>query len=255
MSDVQRDSRQEHRRRNLAGNILVGTASVLVLLLSLVNFILMPQLDRRLESAVRREFALSEDARVNIHRGMLGRTLRGYLPRFTVESEHAVIDGIPVEDLHFEARGIDFNMRGILRGEKAELTALDFAYLSIKVAEQHLQERLGPLIEAEGLLEPQLSIEEDGVKLVAKKKNKLLGKVKLGAKGRFVADGSPNVSFELGELELGPVNIGLSGLGLDFDQALPVIDMGGFAGDINVDTVRTSPGYLQIGAHTGNPPD
>ena len=178
MSDELRDSRQEHRRRNLAGNILVGTASVLVLLLSLINFILMPQLDRRLESAVRREFALSEDAEVHIHRGMLARTLRGYLPRFTVESERAVIDGIPVEDLYFEARGIDFNMRGILRGEKAELSALDFAWLSIKVAEQHIQERLGPMIEAEGLLEPQLSIEADGVKLVARKKNKLLGKVK-----------------------------------------------------------------------------
>ncbi|MCB1217868.1 DUF2993 domain-containing protein [bacterium] len=223
------------------------------ILLFTFELILMPQLDNRLESAVRREFHLAEDAQVRIRRGSLACTLRGYLPAFRVDSASAVIDDLAVSDLSFEARGIDFNMRGIMRGDKARLSDLEHASLSISVAEAELQQRLAPLIEAEGLLEPQLSIEEDGVKLTGKKKNKLFGKVKLGAKGRFTADGSPQVSFQLRELELGVANIGVSGLGLEFDEALPVLDMGGFAGDISVDSVSTSPGQLHVSAHTGRP--
>lgn len=238
------------RNHSLVGNLLVGLAIVIVAVLSLVNFILMPQLDSRLEHAVRREFLLSEDADVRIHRGSLNSTLRGYLPRFTVTSASAVIDELPVQDLRFEAEGIDFNMRGIIRGEKAELTALGHASLSISVRQEDLEGRLLPMIEAEGLLEPQLAIEQDGVKLTGKKKTKLFGRVKLGAKGNFIADGTPNVTFQLGELELGPVNIGTSGLGIEFEEALPVLDLGGFAGDIKVDAVTTSPGLLHVSAHT-----
>ncbi len=231
--------------------VLAGIGALILLLVLAVSGILLPQLNVKLESAVRREFALQDEAIVQIHFGSLRQTLRGYVPSFTVQADSAVIDELPVEDLEFEASGIDFNMRGILRGDKAELSALGSAQLSIRVAEKFLQERLAPLIEEEGLLEPVLAIETDGVKLTAKKKNKLLGKVKLSAKGVFIADGSSHVTFQLRDLELGQLNVGISGLGLEFAEALPVLDMGGFAGDILVDKVSTSLGYLQVRAHTG----
>jgi hypothetical protein len=231
--------------------VLAGIGALILLCIMAINIILMPQLDNKLEQAVRREFALADDAGVRIQRGSLSQTLHGYLPHFTVTSDEAVIDEMPVEDLKFSASGMEFNMRGILNGEKAQLSDLRRAALSIMVSEQQLQQRLGPLIEEEGLLEPQLTILEDGVKLTAKKKNKLLGRVKLSAKGVFIADGSDSVRFELRDLELGQINVGISGLGLEFAHALPVLDMGGFAGNIIVDEVHTSLGYLHVTAHTG----
>lgn len=232
--------------------ILAAFGALILLVIMAINIILMPQLDSKLEQAVRREFALDESAGVRIQRGSLSQTLRGYLPHFTVTSANAIIDELPVEDLEFAASGIDFNMRGIMRGDKAELSDLDSAQLSIKVSEVHLQKRLRPLIEEEGLLDPVLTIEADGVKLSAKKKNKLLGKLKLSAKGVFIADGTDSVRFELRDLEVGQLNVGISSLGLKFAEALPVLDMGGFAGNIMVDEVHTTPGYLHVTAHTGS---
>ena len=258
MSESAPDEQESARERKTGQPIdrllpvLAAIGAVILLLVFAVNGILLPQLNVKLEAAVRREFALAADADVQIHFGSLRQTLRGYVPAFSVLADSAVIDELPVEDLVFEASGIEFNMRGILRGDKAELSDLHSASLRIKVSQDPLQERLGPLIEEEGLLEPKLTIEDDGVKLTARKKNRLLGKMKLSAKGIFIADGSSNVRFQLRDLEVGQLNVGISGLGLDFAKALPVLDMGGFAGDIMVDEVSTSPGYLHVAAHTGN---
>lgn len=230
--------------------VLLVLAGLVVLVSVAINLVLLPRLDVMLQGAVRRELTLPAEALVVIERGSLAQTLRGYLPRWLVDSPTAVIDGAPFEKVHFIATGVDFNMRRILKGDKAKITAVDSAELTLQVSTEELVARLAPLIEEEGIEQVAIEFGEGTVKVTGKRKVEYIGKIKLAAKGRFIVDGSERVKLQITDVEAGQFNLGVSNLGLEFVEAVPALNLGGMFARVIIDDLRVTSDYLQITAHT-----
>lgn len=230
--------------------VLLILVLVVLACLAVISFVLLPELDSKLASAVRRELSLPEDAEVEIERGSFAQTLDGYLPRCHLKSSDVTIDNLQVEQLVFTATGIGFNMREMIKGEKTQITEVQSAELSLQVSAGQLESRLIPLLEQEGLSDVQLSFDSTGVKMTAKRKFKVVGTVKLGAKGQFIAGGSDHVRFKVTDVEIADLDIGVSKLNLDFGETIPALDLGGMFAEIIIDELYTTEGYLHIKAHT-----
>ena len=218
--------------------------------IALVNGVLLPRLTAMLDSAVRRELSLPAEAKVDIRLGSVAQTAKGYLPAFHVESPSAVIDEIAFEWLRFDAADVDFNMRRIIQGDKAEITAVGSARLTLRISADQLRARLVPLIEAEGLEQVQVDFEPGAVKVTAKRKVKFIGKVKLAARGRLIVADGTRVRLQVTDVETGQFNIGVSKLGIEFIEALPALDLGGMFAEIVIDELNVTHDYLRITAHT-----
>jgi len=237
-----------------AAGVLLALVLIAGGVAGLVGGVLLPRLNVMLKRAVAREFSLPEDAKIEIRRGSVRQTLRGFLPRFEVESPGAVIDGVPLKYVSFRATRVDFNMRRILRCEKAEITSIHSARTMLRVSRAELERRIVPLVEKKGLSNVVLEFGDGFVKLSAKRKIKLLGSIKLSAKGRFIVDGSDRIVLKVTELESGQINVGVSGLGLGLDETLPVLDLGGMFAQVAVDDVLLTTDYLQVTASAKSMP-
>lgn len=230
-------------RRVLAG-IAIALAGLALIGIVAVNAILLPRLDTMLANAMRRELSLPAEATVLIQRGTLKQTLTGFLPRSLIESPSAVLDDIPVEDLHFSTADIDFNMRRILKGEKAQITAVAAAELSLKISIQELKSRLVPLIEKQGPTDVRINFGDDAVEVTAYSKGQL------SAKGQFYVIGDNRVGFALTEIVIDRFNITVSNLVLPIDDVIPALDLGGMFAKIVIDELHVTSTYMEITAHT-----
>lgn len=225
----------------------VITAVVLAIISAIaVNAILLPRLDTMLADAMRRELSLPDDAAVLIQRGSLRQTLHGYLPASRIESSSAVIEGLPVQDVHFRTSDVDFDMRRIIRGGKAKITSVGAAELTLRVSAEELRARLIPAIEKQGMKDVQVEFGTDSVKVTADNDTG----TKLSATGRFYPVDDNRVGFSLTDVELDQINIKISNLALPLEDVLPPLDLGGTFARVVIDEIKVTTTYLEISAHT-----
>jgi len=199
-----------------------------------------------LADAMRREFSLPENAAIDIQRGSLRETMHGHLPAGLVESSSAVIEDLPVENLYFRTSDLDFNMKRIIRGEKAEITSVGAAELTLRVSASELRARLIPAIEKQGLKNVHIEFGTDSVKVTAEND----AQTKLAATGRFYLVDDNRVGFALTEVELDLINIEVSNLVLPIDDILPPLELGGMFARVVIDEIKVTETYLDISAHT-----
>ncbi|MBN2083299.1 LmeA family phospholipid-binding protein [bacterium] len=233
---------------------LVGIIAGLIVLVlggfAVVQAVLLPRLTTMLANAVRRELSLPAEATVDIELGGAAATVRGHLPGFHVESPSAVIDDLACDLLKFDATNVDFNLRQIIRGDKAEITAVESARITLRVPAEELKSRLVPLIEQEGLEQVEIEFESDAVKVTAKRKVKFIGKVKLAAKGRFFIEDGTRIRLKVTDIEAGQLNLGVGKLGIELSDTLPALDLGGMFADVVIDELELTRDHLRITAHT-----
>lgn len=223
--------------------LLVAAAAVALYIFGL------SRLDGLLADAVRREFMLPPSSEVIITRGTLLDTLQGSVKRFAVDSKEAKINGLKVEDLEFLAEGIRFDLPRTFLTSQAVLTEVANGQLKMKVSEQALKERWAGELESKGLSNVQVQLKPDGVAVSAVIDLKL-AKVRVGAKGALVVDGTDRVMLKVNALELGGANLGIAQLKTAFSQLTPVIDLGVFKMSVAVDQLKLYNGYLRIEAHS-----
>lgn len=223
-------------------------ATVLILgagMLFAVNLILLPRLDSMLADAMRRELSLPDDARVEIQRGTLRQTFRGFLPASETESPAAILDDIPVEYLLFETTDIDFNMRRIIQGEKAQITSIGSAELRLRISTDELESRLIKQIGRQGMQEVEVEFGEGTVQVSGINK----AGTRMSASGQFYLMDKHQVGFALTDMELDMLNIRVRDLALPLDDVLPPLDLGGMFALVWIDNLMVSEDYLEIRAH------
>lgn len=206
-------------------------------------------LENKLASGVRNELDLPDDNDFDMELGKLEETLAGQLPSFHVESTDATIGDMPCELLLLDATEVEFNVREILRGEDVKIRSFGSASLTLRIASEALKARLIPLLEKKGLKEVQIEFGTGTAKVTAKRKVKLIGSVKLSAKGEFYTIGESGIGLKLKEVETGQLNIGVSKLDFAVDDVLPPLDLGGMYAKIVIDELNITSGYLQVTAH------
>ena len=235
-----------------AMRVLKATGVVVLILLllaavaaGLIAALGLPWLDRVLAAEVRDEFALPAGSRVVIQRGSLSQTLRGFVPRFAVDSATASLDGLEVEDLHFEAEDIKFDLSQLASTQQAELEDAQRGEISFKVSARALLEFWRPEIEAAGLSKPSIEIDAQGVKVSAVA-DLLFTEVRLAAKGEFEVDGSRRIRFRAREFEVGDAILKLGKFKTAFSKLTPIVELDRFKLEIRVDELSTSNGYLSV---------
>jgi hypothetical protein len=187
---------------------------------------------------------------VIIERGSLMDTLEGQVHRFHVTSAEAKVEGVAVEDLDFEAKGIRFDLAQLLLTSKAELKDVDYGELKVKVSEEALKQRWAAELAKRGLTKVDIKLDNDRVKLSGVAGLGILGDTRVSATGELIAEGSERVKFKTTELDLGKFNLEVKQLGLIFDSLTPVLDLGQFKVAVLIDQLHTSKGYLIIQARS-----
>ena len=229
--------------RWILGNVLVLAGLVLVGF-AVVELVLMPRLQAMLAQAVRRELALPGQADVEVRLGNIPQTLAGFLPGFHVSSPSAVIDDIPFQGLRFDAAGVDFNMRQILRGDKAAITAVGSAELTLRMSTAELRARLVPLLEAEGITGAGVEFDAGAVTVTG------VRDANMSAAGRFYVTRDNQVGFKLTDFQFNSLQITVTNLSLMLDDFLPALDLGGMYARVVIDDLSTTSEYVEIRAHT-----
>jgi hypothetical protein len=229
--------------RWVLGNVLV-LAGLALTGFAVVSLVLMPRLQEILVQAVRRELVLPGSADVEVQLGTIPQTLAGFLPGFRVSSPSAVIDDIPFQGLRFDAAGVDFNMRRILRGDKAAITAVGSAGLTLRMSSDELTARLVPLLEDEGIAGAGVEFGADSVTVTGVKD------ADMSAVGRFCVTDDNRVGFMLTDFQFDALQITVTDLTLLLDDLLPALDLGGMYAGIVIDDISTTSEYVEIRAHT-----
>jgi len=225
---------------------VISAVAMAIISAIVLNTILLPRLDVMLADAMRRELSLPDNAAVIIKRGTLRETLHGHLPASLIESSAAVIEDLPVENVYFRTSKVDFNMRRIIRGEKAEITSVGTAELTLRVSADELRARLVQAIEKQGMTDVRIEFGTDSVKVTAEND----AQTKLSATGRFYLVDDNRVGFALTDVELDLINIEVSNLVLPVDDILPPLDLGGMFARIVIDEIKVSGTHMDISAHT-----
>ncbi|MCB1188289.1 hypothetical protein KDL29_14085 [bacterium] len=236
-------SRPARVMRWLLGNIIVLAGLLLVGYL-IASLVLLPRLSRMLDEAVRRELELPDSALVEVQLGSLRQTLSGYLPEFHVDSPSAVLDDIPFQGLRFDASGVDFNMRRILKGDKAQITAVGSAQLKLRMSADELAARLVPMLEEEGISDVHVQFDNNSISVSGSQDRSM------AATGQFYVTDDSRVGFALTEFQFSTLNITVSDLSLVLDDFLPALDLGGMYAQVLVDELHSTSEYIEIVAHT-----
>jgi hypothetical protein len=229
--------------RPLLGMLLV-TGILLLLCLAGLEYILMPRLESKLTNAVRRELALPEDAAVEVILGDILTTLNGNLPAFHVNSSTAVIDEYQFQGLRFDASHVRFNIRRIIRGEKAQILSVGSAKLTLLMSTAELKAQLLPVLAEEGLDDVEIEFKSDTATVRAS------GKFNVTATGQFYPTDANGVGFKLTQVELDKLNIKVSNLTLLVDDVIPQLDLGGMYAKVVIDELHVDEHFLEITAHT-----
>jgi hypothetical protein len=252
------------RAMKVIGVILLVLVILAVVAAGLFAGLGLPWLDRVLAAEVRDEFDLPEGSRVVIKRGSLAQTFDGYVPQFTVDAEKASLDGLQVEDMHFEGEAIKFDLSKLASERTAQLEHAQRGEISFKVSDDALADYWRPEIEEAGLSNPTIEIDAQGAKVSAVVDLKL-AEVRLAAKGVFEVDGSRKVRFRVREFEAGGMNFNLGAFKTSLSKLTPILELDQFKMEIRVDELSTSDGYLTVrgnsipageaGAGAETPPD
>lgn len=229
--------------RPLLGMLLV-TCILLLLCYAGLEYILLPRLESKLIYAVRRELALPEDAEVEVLLGNILATLSGNLPAFHVNSSTAVIDEYRFQGLRFDASHVRFNIRRIIRGDKAEILSVGSAQLVLLMSTNELKSQLLPILAEEGLENVTIDFKSDSATVTAD------GKLKVTARGQFYLTDEKSVGFKLTQVELDKLNITVSNLTLLVDDVIPALDLGGMFARVVIDELHVDEHFLEITAHT-----
>ncbi len=238
-----RGSRPARLLRWLLANLMV-LACLLLAAYSVASLFLLPRLEEMLSQAVRRELELPNSATVDVRLGSLRQTLSGFLPEFHVVSPSAVLDEIPFQGLHFDASGVDFNMRRILRGDKAQITAVGSAELKLRMSADELAARLVPMLEEEGISNVRVEFDNDSIRVSGSQDKSM------AAVGKFFVTEDRRVGFALTDFRFSTYNITVSDLSLVLDDFLPALDLGGMMARVLIDDLRTSSDHIEITAHS-----
>ncbi len=230
-------------------NTLLAIIALLVIALALAWYFLLPKLDVLLADAVRREFILPPTATVLIERGSIFDTLEGQVQRFRVESPEAKLDGVLVNDLKFDAKGIKFDLLRTLTSGKAELKDVANGELEVKVSEASIEQRWAAELESKGLDKVSVKLEDNKVELSGLIDMKI-AKLRVGAKGKLAADGSDMIKFKPVEIDLGGANLDVSGIKAAMTGLTPVVDLGQFKVVILIDKLKAEKGFLVITARS-----
>jgi hypothetical protein len=233
------------RALKVVGGILLALVILAAVAAALGAGIGLPWLDRILAKEVRDEFALPEGSRVVIQRGSLQQTLAGFVPGFSVDSAAASLDGLKVEDLHFEGEEIQFDFSKLRATRKVKLERAARGEISFKVSDDALLDFWRTEIEDAGLKDPSIEIDAKGVKVSAVVDLKL-AQVKLAAKGVFEVDGSRRIRFRAREFEAGGFNFNLGPFKVALSKLTPIVKLNQFKMEIRVDELSTSDGYLTV---------
>jgi hypothetical protein len=210
---------------------------------------LMPRLDSVLADALRREYILPPSSTVVVTRGSLLDTLEGQVRRVHIASEEAKLDSIVVEDLELYAEGLQFDLVNTLINGRAALSEVAHGELSLKVSEDALKEHWESELRSKGLSDVNVELAEDGAEISGIADMKL-AQVRIGAKGRFSADGGQRITFSVDDLELGGLEVGVEELKQAFASLAPVVDVGRFRMDAVASEPRLEDGYLVVTART-----
>jgi hypothetical protein len=230
-------------------NLVVALLVLVALAGAGMYYFLLPELDTKLADAVRREFILPPSSSVIIDRGSLADTLEGQVRRFRVTSAEAKIDGVAVEDLKFEAKGIRFDLPQTLATGNAELMDVDYGELECRISEAAIEERWAAELEKRGLKKVEVELKDDRVKLSGV--IDVMGfETRASARGQLVADGTERVKFKSTEIDLGKLNLEVKKFGVAFDSLTPVIDVGQFKLAVLIDQLKAEKGYLVIRARS-----
>jgi len=205
--------------------------------------------DNRLASGVRLDMTPKEDTDADWAIGKAAETLAGQLPSFHVESTNATLGGMTCQLLLFDATEVQFNVQEVLKGKKAKIMSFGSANLTLRIASNELKSHFIPLFEKQGLNDVHIEFGTGTVKVTAKRKVKLIGKVKLSAKGQFYTVGENGIGLKLKEIESGQFNIGVSKLAYSVEEKLPPLDLGGMFAGIVIDDLTITSSYLQASAH------
>lgn len=232
-------------------NTLLALLALVAIALALAWYFLLPQLDTLIADAVRREFILPPTATVIVERGSIFDTLEGQVQRFHVESPEAKIDGVVVNDLRFDAKGIKFDLLKTLTTGKAELKDVANGELEVKVSEASIEQRWAAELEKKGLDKVSVKLDNNKVELSGVIDMKI-AKLRVGAKGKLIADGSDKVKFKPVEVEMGGTNLDVSGFKSAMTGLTPVVDLGRFKVVILVDKLKAEKGYLVIAARSSS---
>lgn len=230
-------------------NTLLAIIALVVIAVALAWYFLMPRLDTLLADAVRREFILPPTATVIIERGSIFDTLEGQLQRFHVESPEAKIDGVLVNDLKFDAKGIHFDLVKTLTTGNAELKDVAYGELEVKVSEASIEQRWAAELAEKGLDKVNVKLENNKVEVSGLIDIKI-AKLRVGAKGKLEVDGSDMIKFKPVEVDLGGANLDVSGIKAAMTGLTPVVDLGQFKVAILVDKLKAEKGYLIISARS-----
>ncbi|MEZ5337945.1 MAG: DUF2993 domain-containing protein [bacterium] len=234
--------------QRLANTVLALVVLALVAVLAL-NWWLLPRIEGELADSVRREFLLPPSSTVRIGRGSLLDTLEGQVDSFYVDSPEAKLDGMIVSDLRFRARGISFDPVSVLLSGNAGLRDVQSGDLELKVSEDALRERWGSELAKKGMRDVEITL-EDGSVSIDGIFDMAFAEVRIGARGRIVADGSTRLRLEVDELQLGGADIGMKELKAAFSALTPIVDLGQFRVAIEVDRLEMQDGYLLVRARS-----
>ncbi|MCB1218086.1 DUF2993 domain-containing protein [bacterium] len=234
--------------QRLANTVLALVVLALVAVLAL-NWWLLPRIEGELADSVRREFLLPPSSTVRIGRGSLLDTLEGQVDSFYVDSPEAKLDGMIVSDLRFRARGISFDPVSVLLSGNAGLRDVQSGDLELKVSEDALRERWGSELAKKGMRDVEITL-EDGSVSIDGIFDMAFAEVRIGARGRIVADGSTRLRLEVDELQLGGADIGVKELKAAFSALTPIVDLGQFRVAIEVDRLEMQDGYLLVRARS-----
>jgi hypothetical protein len=205
--------------------------------------------DSKSASGVRSDKMPKEHTAAGLAIGLARESLASQLPSFHVDSTSATLGGMSCELLLLDASEVEFNVQEVLQGEKVKITSFGSVNLTIRIASRELKSHFIPLFEKQGLSDVHIEFGTGTVKVTAKRKLKLIGKVKLSAKGQFYVFGGDGIGLRLTEIEWSQFNIGVSKLGYSVEEVLPPLDLGGMFAAIVIDDLNITSNYLQVVAH------
>jgi hypothetical protein len=232
-------------------NVLFALLVIIVLAGAAAYYFLLPRLDTLIADAVRREFILPPTATVIIQRGSLFDTLEGQVRRFHVESSEAKIEGVVVNDLKFDAKGIRFDLLKTIGRGQAELQDVAYGELELKISEASIEERWAAELKRKGLSKVEVQLQNDRVNVSGLLDIKL-AQLRVGATGKLAVDGNDTIKFKPTEIDLGGANFQVAGIKAAITGLTPVIDLGQFKVVILVDQLQAQKGYLLVKARSSS---
>jgi hypothetical protein len=226
-----------------------GIAVVLAVVLGLLYWLAMPQLDSLLADSLRRAYILPPSCTVLVVRGSLLDTLEGQVKRVYVESPEAKLDGLVVDDLRLLAEGVDFDMVKTLATRSAVLDEVIHGEVSFRIPETALQQLWADELRSQGLTGAAVSVTKNGVKLTGQADLKL-AKLPVAVGGKFAAENGQRVKLVLDKFELSGMQLGSGDLKKALAALAPAIDLSRFKMDLEIDKITHTDGAIIVSART-----